>query len=110
MFASLQRLGRSLMLPIAVMPAAAILLRFGKSDMLNIKWMADAGDAIFGNLALLFAIGVALGFAADAGTAGLAAGVGYWVMTKVMATVATSVYGADADTNMGVLAGIVAGL
>ncbi len=110
MFASLQRLGRSLMLPIAVMPAAALLLRFGQSDMLNLKWMADAGDAIFGNLALLFAIGVALGFASDAGTAGLAAGVGYWVMTKVMATVATGVYGKDADTNMGVLAGIVAGL
>ncbi len=110
MFASLQRIGRSLMLPIAVLPAAALLLRFGQSDMLNWPWMAAAGNAIFSNLPLLFAVGVAVGFTSDVGTAGLAGAVGYWVMTQVMANIATSVYGKDADTNMGVLAGILMGL
>ena len=45
MFATLQRIGRSLMLPIAVLPAAGILLRFGQADVLNIPWLADAGGA-----------------------------------------------------------------
>lgn len=110
MFATLQRLGRSLMLPIAVMPAAALLLRLGQPDVLSIPWMAEAGAAIFGNLALLFAIGVAVGFTSDVGTAGLAGAVGYWVLTKVMANIALATYGEGADTDMGVLAGILAGL
>ncbi len=121
MFAYLQRIGRSLMLPIAVLPVAGLLLRLGQADFWalvglgaqlpnGIPWMASAGGAIFDNLALLFAIGVAVGFTADSGVAGIAGGVGYWVMTKVMADVAHAVYGDDADTNMGVLAGILVGL
>ncbi len=111
MFATLQRIGRSLMLPIAVLPAAGILLRFGQSDLLNIPWLADAGGAIFGNLALLFAIGVAVGFTADIGTAGISGAVGYWVFTKVLVDISGSVYGeAGAEVDMGVLAGILMGL
>ena len=111
MFATLQRIGRSLMLPIAVLPAAGILLRFGQPDLLNIPWLADAGGAIFGNLALLFAIGVAVGFTADIGTAGIAGAVGYWVFTKVLVDISGSVYGeAGAKVDMGVLAGILMGL
>lgn len=111
MFAILQRIGRSLMLPIAVLPAAGILLRFGQADLLNIPWLADAGGAIFGNLALLFAIGVAVGFTADVGTAGLAGGVGYWVFTKILVDISGSVYGEKgAEVDMGVLAGILMGL
>lgn len=59
-FAGIQQLGRALMLPIAVLPVAGLLLRLGQPDLLNIKMMAQAGDAIFGNLALIFAIGVAV--------------------------------------------------
>ncbi len=111
MFATLQRIGRSLMLPIAVLPAAGILLRFGQPDLLNISWLADAGGAIFGNLALLFAIGVAVGFTADVGTAGVAGAVGYWVFTKVLVDISKAVYGdKGAEVNMGVLAGILMGL
>jgi PTS system N-acetylglucosamine-specific IIC component len=99
------------MLPIAVLPAAGILLRFGQSDVLNIPWLADAGGAIFGSLALLFAIGVAVGFTADVGTAGIAGAVGYWVFTKVLVDISGSVYGEKgAEVNMGVLAGIMMGL
>src|SRR4051794_33800224 len=78
-----QRLGRALMLPIAVLPVAGLLLRLGQPDLLGIPWMAAAGDAIFSNLGLLFAIGVAVGFARENhGAAGLAAVVGYVVTTK----------------------------
>ena len=105
----LQRLGRSLMLPIAALPAAALLLRFGQPDMLGsngaapggladvsgLAWMnqvaevlAAAGAALFENLPLLFAVGVAIGFARKSdGSTALAAVVGYLVfdrVTKVM--------------------------
>lgn len=53
-----QRLGRALQLPIAVLPVAALLLRFGQPDLLNVAFIAQAGGAIFDNLALIFAIGV----------------------------------------------------
>ena len=53
------------MLPIAVLPVAGLLLRLGQPDLLNIKWIADAGGAVFTNLPLIFAIGVAVGFAKE---------------------------------------------
>ncbi|HKS56821.1 MAG TPA: N-acetylglucosamine-specific PTS transporter subunit IIBC [Steroidobacteraceae bacterium] len=81
--ASLQPIGRALMLPIAVLPAAALLLRLGQPDLLNIAAVAAAGNAIFSNLGLLFAIGVAVGLARENhGAAGLASVVGYLVTTK----------------------------
>lgn len=98
--AVLQRLGRSLMMPIAVLPAAAILLRLGQPDLLGadglaglpgMGWMepvagavGTAGDAVFQALPLLFAIGVAIGFARRAdGSTALAAVVGYLVFDRV---------------------------
>src|SRR4030095_11139245 len=82
-FAKFQKLGRALMLPIAVLPVAGLMLRLGQPDLLNIAWMATAGQAIFSNLGVLFAIGVAVGFARENhGAAGLAAVVGYVVTTK----------------------------
>jgi PTS system N-acetylglucosamine-specific IIC component len=77
MFAYLQRIGRALMLPIAVLPAAGLALRLGQTDSWNIPWLAQAGGAVFDNLAILFAVGVAAGFTADVGTAAVAAFVGY---------------------------------
>jgi PTS system N-acetylglucosamine-specific IIC component len=80
--AKLQPMGRALMLPIAVLPVAALLLRLGQPDLLNVPAIAAAGDAIFSNLGLLFAIGVAVGLAREShGAAGLAAVVGYLVAT-----------------------------
>src|SRR6188508_3178810 len=61
----LQKLGRALMLPIAVLPVAGLLLRLGQPDLLAFAPMAAAGDAIFSNLGLLFAIGVAVGLARE---------------------------------------------
>ncbi|PLR38855.1 PTS N-acetyl glucosamine transporter subunit IIABC [Chimaeribacter californicus] len=99
-----QRLGRSLQLPIAVLPVAALLLRFGQPDLLNMPFIAQAGGAIFDNLALIFAIGVASTWSKDnAGSAALAGAVGYFVLTKAMVTINPAV-------NMGVLSGIITGL
>ena len=81
-FEFLQPLGRALMLPIAVLPAAGLLLRIGQPDMANIAFIAEAGNAIFHNLGLLFAIGVAVGLAKENhGAAGLAGVVCYVVAT-----------------------------
>jgi PTS system N-acetylglucosamine-specific IIC component len=85
-FAGIQKLGRALMLPIAVMPLAALLLRLGQPDLLDIPFIAAAGDAIFGNLGILFAVGVAVGFAKEGnGAAGLAGAVGFFVTIKAAA-------------------------
>src|SRR5580692_4967423 len=79
----LQQLGRALMLPIAVLPIAGLLLRLGQPDLLGWTVMAAAGEAIFSNLGLLFAVGVAVGLARENhGAAGLAALVCYLVTTR----------------------------
>ena len=70
----LQPLGRALMLPIAVLPVAGMLLRLGQPDLLDIAFLSAAGEAIFTNLGLLFAIGVATGFARDGNGAACLAG------------------------------------
>ncbi len=88
---ALQKLGGALMLPIAVLPVAGLLLRLGQPDLLNIPVMAHAGQAIFSNLGLLFAVGVAIGLARDNhGAAGLAAVVGYLVTLKGAAVFLTA--------------------
>src|SRR5580658_3764650 len=80
---TLQPLGRALMLPIAVLPIAGLLLRLGQPDLLNIPFVAAAGNAIFTQLGLLFAIGVGVGLAHENnGAAGLAGAVGYLAATQ----------------------------
>jgi PTS system N-acetylglucosamine-specific IIC component len=103
-FLKVQRLGRALMLPIAVLPVAGLLLRLGQPDVFNLKMIADAGGAIFDNLPLLFAIGVAVGFAKDNnGVAALAGAIGYLIEVAVMKDI-------NDKLNMGVLSGIIAGI
>ena len=81
--ASLQKIGGALMLPIAVLPIAGLLLRLGQPDLLDSASVAAAGEAIFNNLGLLFAIGVSVGLARENhGAAGLASVVAYLVATK----------------------------
>ncbi|WJQ08935.1 N-acetylglucosamine-specific PTS transporter subunit IIBC [Geobacillus stearothermophilus] len=104
MLGFLQRLGKALMLPIAVLPAAGLLLRLGQPDLLDIPFIAAAGDAVFSNLALIFAIGVAIGFSKDGnGAAALAGAIGYFVLTKGAAAI-------DKDINMSVLGGMISGV
>lgn len=103
-FGKIQKLGKAFMLPVAVMPVAALMLRLGADDVFNIPFIMQAGAAIFDNLAILFAIGIAFGLAKDNhGAAGLAGAVAYFVLTKGTAAI-------NPDINMGVLAGIIGGL
>ena len=104
LFGNLQKLGKALMLPIAVLPIAGLLLRLGQPDVFNIPFIANAGDAIFGNLALIFAIGVAVGLTRDNdGAAALAGAVGYLILTAVTTTI-------DPGINLQALGGIIAGI
>ncbi|MCZ2258535.1 N-acetylglucosamine-specific PTS transporter subunit IIBC [Sporosarcina sp. G11-34] len=104
MFGFLQRVGKSLMFPIATLPAAALLLRFGQEDMLNIPFLAAAGAGILDNLALIFAIGIAMGLAHDGnGGAALSGAVAYLVLTSAIETINDTI-------NMGVFGGIISGI
>ncbi|GHO82104.1 PTS transporter subunit EIIC [Dictyobacter formicarum] len=121
---ALQSVGRSLMLPIAVLPAAALLLRLGQADLLgsihwgviHLDWIAKAGDAIFSNLPLIFAIGIAIGLSGGEGSAALAAVVGFLVFTAVFNNIIPQVKAADGtlspdpNISMGVLSGILIGI
>jgi PTS system N-acetylglucosamine-specific IIC component len=118
--AVLQRVGRSLMMPIAVLPAAALLLRFGQPDMLGkdgLGWerpaeiIGGAGDALFSNLPLLFAVGIAIGFARKSdGSTGLAAVVGFLVFDKVFGLMTKNDLLDGQPLTMGVLSGILMGI
>ncbi|MBT2689279.1 PTS transporter subunit EIIC [Bacillus sp. ISL-47] len=104
MLGFLQKIGKSLMLPIAIMPAAALLLRLGQDDLLGIPFISAAGNAVFGHLALLFAIGIAIGFSKDgSGAAALAGAVGFFVLTEGAAAINETI-------NMGVFGGIISGI
>lgn len=120
---AVQALGRSLMLPIAVLPAAALLLRLGQNDIWawtgtgsylatnGIPWIAQAGNAIFANLSMIFAVGIAIGLTSDAGAGALSGLIGFLVFTGVWNVTIPQVNGApDPSYNMGVLSGIITGL
>ncbi|MFC0521991.1 glucose-specific PTS transporter subunit IIBC [Pontibacillus salicampi] len=100
-FGTLQKVGKALMLPVALLPAAGILLAFGTTfqeesflervPAFKAEWiqtiaevMASSGDIVFANLALLFAVGVAIGLSNGDGVAGLAAIIGYFIMNVTM--------------------------
>ncbi|GEA49559.1 PTS glucose transporter subunit IIBC [Vibrio inusitatus NBRC 102082] len=112
LFANLQKVGKSLMLPVSVLPVAGILLGVGAADLGFIpevvsNLMEQAGGSVFGQMALLFAVGVALGFTDNDGVAGLAAIVGYGIMTATLSVMAGVMGVEKIDT--GVLGGILVG-
>ena len=120
-FGWLQKIGKSLMLPVSVLPAAGILLGVGSAKFMAdfsptiAGLMAQAGGAVFGNLALIFAIGVALGLTNNDGVAALSAVVGFAVMTATLGVMAPIV-GYEPKPIMGmpsietgVLGGIIVG-
>lgn len=126
-FAVVQQIGRALMLPIAVLPIAALLLRLGQDDLLNIPFIAAAGGAVFDNLGILFAIGIAVGLAKENhGAAGLAGAVGYFITVEGMKTflvippeitanpetakMAAAAFKAGAASKVSVPVGIIVGL
>ena len=120
-FSYLQKIGKCMMLPVSVLPVAGILLGVG---IANFPWlpqivsqiMAQSGGAIFSNLPLLFAIGVAIGLTDNDGVAALASTVGFAVFLATMG-VSAKLRGIETATNMGiptietgVFGGIIVGL
>ena len=105
-FGWLQKIGKSLMLPVSVLPVAGILLGVGSAKFTWLPTvvssvMAQAGGAVFGNLPLIFAIGVALGLTNGDGVAALAAVVGFAVMLATMGVMAP-LLGYEPRTIMGI--------
>src|SRR3954470_2575944 len=120
-FALLQKIGKCMMLPVSVLPIAGILLGVGAAEF---SWLPDSvslimknsGDAIFGNLPLLFAIGVAIGLTENDGVAALAGTTGYVVFLAAMG-VCAKLRGIETSSIMGipsietgVFGGIIVGL
>lgn len=109
------------MMPVAVLPVAGLLLGIGSA---NFSWMpeiishlmAQGGAAVFGNLPILFAVGVALGLSDNDGVASLAAIVGYVVLVGSMGVMAgvlgshTSMVMGIPSMDTGVFGGIISGV
>lgn len=97
----LQRLGKSLMLPVAALPVASILMGIGYwidptgwgANSVVSAFLLKAGGALIDNMAILFAIGVAVGMSDDNdGTAGLAGLVSWLVITTLLAPGAVGMF------------------
>lgn len=128
MFKQLQKLGKSFMLPIAILPAAGLLLGIGGAlsnpntvqafPFLNISWlqgifsiMSSAGNVVFSNLALIMCIGLSVGLAKkDKGTAGLAGAVAFLVMNASISGMITAFNPSVESIDTGVVGAIVIGL
>lgn len=105
-----QQFGRSLMLPMIALPAAAILLRLGTLPLSDygMGQLADiltlAGNAIFTFLPYIFAVGVALGLTDNSGTAGMASLVSYFLFTTL------TFYFSEASMHIGITGSIFIGV
>jgi len=105
-FVVLQKIGRSLMIPVAVLPVAGLLLGIGAA---HFEWippvvsalMKASGDVVFGNLPLIFAVGVAVGLTENDGVAAISAVVGYVVLLAILGVMA-GVWGIAPVTVMGI--------
>lgn len=118
-FGLLQTLGKSVMLPVAVLPVAGILLGLGSARLIELQkieegvltsakfgwlpaWFAEvmknSGDAIFGALPLLFAIAIAIGYTGNDGVSALAAVVGFMVFVATLGVSSVLFLGVDPET------------
>ncbi|MEK5529459.1 N-acetylglucosamine-specific PTS transporter subunit IIBC [Viridibacillus sp. FSL R5-0468] len=125
----LQRLGRSLMLPVAVLPAAAILMGIGYwidpdgwgSGNVLAAFLIKAGSSIIDNMSFLFAVGVALGMSKNKdGSAALSGLVAFLVVTTLLSTGTVSMllstdvanvnpaFGKIENQFIGIISGIIA--
>lgn len=128
MFKYLQKIGKSFMLPIAILPAAGLLLGIGGAfssaatiaayPILDVyvlqvifQIMSAAGNVIFGNLPLLLCIGLCVGLAKkDKGTAALAGVVGFLVMTGTISAMLSIFNPEGSAIDTGVIGALVMGL
>ena len=128
MFKYLQKIGKAFMLPIAILPAAGLLLGIGGAfssaatisayPFLDVpflqaifKIMSAAGNVVFGNLSLLLCIGICVGLAKkDKGTAALAGVVGYLVMVGTINAVLGIFNPEGSSIDTGVVGALVMGI
>lgn len=104
-FAEIQKIGKALMTPVAILPAAGLFLAFG--NKLGIPLMEQAGQIIFTNLPLLFAVGAAIGLVGGDGIAALSAVVAILIMNTTMGIVSDAAAGVAAgDMAYGMVMGI----
>ena len=104
-FAEIQKIGKALMTPVAILPAAGLFLAFG--NKLGIPLMEQAGQIIFTNLPLLFAVGAAIGLVGGDGVAALSAVVAILIMNTTMGIVSDAAAGVAAgDMAYGMVMGI----
>lgn len=120
-FSNLQKIGKSLMLPVSVLPIAGILLGIGSAHFSVIpdtisEIMAQTGGSVFSNMPLIFAIGVALGFSNNDGVAALAAVVAYSILIKTLSVLEPSILQKNIEiiqnknfSDIGILGGVIAG-
>ena len=118
-FGLLQKMGKSLMLPVSVLPVAGILLGLGSARLIEIQkieqgiltsakfgwlpaWLAEimknSGDAIFANLPVIFAIAVAIGYTANDGVSALAAIVGFVVFLATLGVASILFFNLDPES------------
>ena len=102
---NIQKLGRAMLIPVAAMPLAGLIMRLSADDMLNISVLGAAGNAVFGNLDVLFAIGVTLGFAKTKDK-GIPALTGFLAIMTLKAGLTTI----NPEISMGIFGGIISGL
>jgi PTS system glucose-specific IIC component len=121
-FGLLQKMGKSLMLPVSVLPVAGLLLGLGSARLIELQqieqglletskfwwlpeWLAtimrNSGDAIFASMPLIFAIAVAIGYTGNDGVSALAATVGLMVFLATLGAVATGM-GLETTSVLGV--------
>ena len=104
-FAEIQKIGKALMTPVAILPAAGLFLAFG--NKLGIPLMEQAGQIIFSNLPLLFAVGAAIGLVGGDGVAALSAVVAILIMNTTMGIMSDAAAGiAAGDSAYGMVMGI----
>jgi PTS system glucose-specific IIC component len=118
-FALLQQMGKSLMLPVSVLPIAGLLLGLGSARLIELQsiktgvvtnpafgwlpeWLAtimkQSGDAIFANLPLIFAVSVAIGYTGNDGVSALAATVGFAVFVAALGAASTTLWGVNPES------------
>lgn len=116
---ALQLLGRSMLLAISVMPAAAILNRIADDDLLNIPFLKEAAWTIFAIIPILFAISIAGGIAKDKNVAaGLSGVIVYEILVRTLigneeginSFGRVAVENVDNNILIGIIAGIIAGV
>lgn len=118
-FGALQQTGQSLMVPVSILPAAGLLVALGRalqnSGFETESWVVALGHifyagglAVFEQLPVVFAVGVAIGFSGGSGTAALSAVAGFYAFSNVLKTLST-LRALEMPLNTGVLGGILVG-